>query len=149
MKQHGFSVDGIIAINTSFVNSEKEDPAWPGHLRNGYYNEDDRGQRDGWRVFADLAKLQPFQDGNKRTALIAANAETAGRALDRMASLAPNRQQRERAFQEQTDRDKQAVKLATRKVKPLFDNRKNKRLSRTSTRPNRVELDDFQIHPVL
>lgn len=55
----------------------------------------------------------------------------------------------ERAFQEQTDRDKQAVKLATRKVKPLFDNRKNKRLSRTSTRPNRVELDDFQIHPVL
>nr|WP_243685682.1 Fic family protein [Limosilactobacillus fermentum] len=29
--------------------------------------------KDGWRVFADLAKMQPFQDGNKRTALIAAN----------------------------------------------------------------------------
>lgn len=36
----------------------------------------DRSQRtetDAWRVFADLSKLQPFQDGNKRTALIAAN----------------------------------------------------------------------------
>ena len=29
---------------------------------------------DGLRVFAQLSKLQPFQDGNKRTALIAANA---------------------------------------------------------------------------
>ncbi|MDR1606240.1 MAG: Fic family protein [Streptococcaceae bacterium] len=31
-------------------------------------------QTDAWRLFARLAKLQPFQDGNKRTALIAANA---------------------------------------------------------------------------
>ena len=30
--------------------------------------------KDAWRVFAELSKLQPFQDGNKRTALIAANA---------------------------------------------------------------------------
>jgi len=29
--------------------------------------------KDGWLIFAKLAKLQPFQDGNKRTALIAAN----------------------------------------------------------------------------
>lgn len=29
--------------------------------------------RDAWKIFARLAKLQPFQDGNKRTALIAAN----------------------------------------------------------------------------
>lgn len=28
---------------------------------------------DAWAMFARLAKLQPFQDGNKRTALIAAN----------------------------------------------------------------------------
>lgn len=28
---------------------------------------------DAWTVFAKIAKLQPFQDGNKRTALIAAN----------------------------------------------------------------------------
>jgi hypothetical protein len=28
---------------------------------------------DAWRLFARLSKLQPFQDGNKRTALIAAN----------------------------------------------------------------------------
>lgn len=28
---------------------------------------------DAWRLFARLAKLQPFQDGNNRTALIAAN----------------------------------------------------------------------------
>lgn len=33
-----------------------------------------RSEYDAWRVFAALAKLQPFQDGNKRTALIAANA---------------------------------------------------------------------------
>lgn len=31
-------------------------------------------EEDAWRVFVSLAKLQPFQDGNKRTALIAANA---------------------------------------------------------------------------
>lgn len=30
--------------------------------------------KDAWRVFAELSKLQPFQDGNKRTALIAENA---------------------------------------------------------------------------
>ncbi len=29
--------------------------------------------KDGWILFAKLAKLQPFQDGNKRTALLAAN----------------------------------------------------------------------------
>lgn len=32
----------------------------------------------------------------------------------------------ERAFQEQTDREKQATKLATQKVKPLFDSQKIK-----------------------
>lgn len=111
-KKHGFSADGIIAINKSFTHSETEDPPWPGHLRTEkYHNPDDeivivtdpRGTsnnaywppktitardldkivdtfnsskkttKDGWRVFAQIAKLQPFQDGNKRTALIAAN----------------------------------------------------------------------------
>ncbi|MFC6169227.1 Fic family protein [Loigolactobacillus jiayinensis] len=38
------------------------------------YNKSDKHEKDAWRVFADLSKLQPFQDGNKRTALIAANA---------------------------------------------------------------------------
>jgi hypothetical protein len=38
------------------------------------YKQSGHHERDAWRVFADLAKLQPFQDGNKRTALIAANA---------------------------------------------------------------------------
>ncbi|MDH5100999.1 Fic family protein [Lactobacillus kefiranofaciens] len=37
------------------------------------YNSSKQTIRDAWRVFAQLSKLQPFQDGNKRTALIAAN----------------------------------------------------------------------------
>lgn len=37
------------------------------------YKESKQTRRDAWRVFAKLSKLQPFQDGNKRTALIAAN----------------------------------------------------------------------------
>lgn len=37
------------------------------------YNSSDKTVKDAWRVFASIAKLQPFQDGNKRTALIAAN----------------------------------------------------------------------------
>lgn len=111
-QKHGFSADGIIAINRSFTHSETEDPPWPGHLRTEKYNNlddeivivtDPRGtsnnaywppkeitkndldkivdtfnsskktSKDCWRVFAQIAKLQPFQDGNKRTALIAAN----------------------------------------------------------------------------
>lgn len=119
----GFTVEGIKAINRSFVHSEAEDPTIPGHLRNSLYNTDDnisvntnrhlnshqglvlntyfppevvtnemlqaiidqyhaslQTQIDQWRVFADLAKLQPFQDGNKRTASIAANA--ASHAID-------------------------------------------------------------------
>lgn len=110
VKRIGFNVEGIIGINSAFDSQSPEQPEIPGHLRNAYYNEDDRiaiqvGSRaseayfppehvtkndlrgivssyqsssqresDAWRVFADLAKLQPFQDGNKRTALIAANA---------------------------------------------------------------------------
>lgn len=117
IQKHGFTVEGIKAINRSFVHSETEDPMIPGHLRNSLYNTDDNisvntnqylnshqglvletyfppevvtdemvqaiinqyqqsshTPIDQWRVFADLAKLQPFQDGNKRTALIAANA---------------------------------------------------------------------------
>ncbi|MFC6261017.1 Fic family protein [Levilactobacillus fujinensis] len=110
VKQTGFSVAGIIAINCAFTTPSVEQPTLPGHLRNGFYNADDRiaitidsrarlsyfppevvtqanlqtivtafqeSKQDevaAWRVFADLAKLQPFQDGNKRTALIAANA---------------------------------------------------------------------------
>ncbi|MDH6364335.1 hypothetical protein M2139_001360 [Enterococcus sp. PF1-24] len=106
----GFSTEGIIAINTQFDSPSAEQPKWPGHLRNAYYNEDDRIgiiidentqkfytpkeiitkadldeivkeyqlsnkiEVDAWRVFARLCKLQAFQDGNKRTALIAANA---------------------------------------------------------------------------
>ena len=119
-KQKGFSVDAIVAVNESFTHNPEEDPGWPGHLRNGYYNEEDRisiltgysfdqdrqkveetyfppaivtremvqktvdqynnspqEQLDAWRVFAQLAKMQAFQDGNKRTALIAANAAAA------------------------------------------------------------------------
>lgn len=38
------------------------------------FHQSKQTRLDGLRVFADLAKLQPFQDGNKRTALIAANA---------------------------------------------------------------------------
>lgn len=37
------------------------------------YNSSKQTTKDAWRVFASLSKLQPFQDGNKRTALIAAN----------------------------------------------------------------------------
>lgn len=32
-----------------------------------------KNEEDAWRVFCQLSKLQPFQDGNKRTALITAN----------------------------------------------------------------------------
>jgi len=110
IKQIGFSVDGIIAVNAQFNTPSDEQPIWPGHLRNAHDNEDDRisltldsqtreayfppdqitredlqavvdkfeksaqKEVDAWKVFADLSKLQPFQDGNKRTALIAANA---------------------------------------------------------------------------
>lgn len=110
IKKIGFNVDGIIAVNQQFDTKSDEQPNWPGHLRNAYYNEDDRigitvdknsqtnyippeivtrqdlqaivdqythsqkAETDAWRVFAKLSKLQPFQDGNKRTALIAANA---------------------------------------------------------------------------
>lgn len=110
IKKIGFSTDGIIAINKTFDSESDEQPNWPGHLRNAYYNEDDRiaitidekarkayfppetiskndldtivknynesdkTEQDAWKVFTDLSKLQPFQDGNKRTALIAANA---------------------------------------------------------------------------
>lgn len=110
IKQLGFNTDGIIAVNKEFDSKSDEQPKWPGHLRNAYYNEDDRigiatdskthqafvpkdqitrtdldeivnqydrstkKERDAWVVFARLAKLQPFQDGNKRTALIVANA---------------------------------------------------------------------------
>lgn len=106
IRSEGFTVDGIIAVNKAFVNAPDEDPIIPGHLRNAYYNDDDRISiitsrktggispssyfppeqinrsmlQDiidgfnkeatdnkvvaGWRVFAKLAKLQPFQDGN-------------------------------------------------------------------------------------
>ncbi|MFQ6324118.1 Fic family protein [Lactococcus garvieae] len=37
------------------------------------WEESSKEIRDAWKIFARLAKLQPFQDGNKRTALIAAN----------------------------------------------------------------------------
>lgn len=38
------------------------------------FNNSKKTTKDAWRVFAKISKLQPFQDGNKRTALIAANA---------------------------------------------------------------------------
>lgn len=110
IKEKGFSVDGIIEVNKQFDSPSEEQPKLPGHLRNSYYNEDDRiaivldqasqehyfpkeiisrddlqeivdqfeqserTEKDAWWVFARLAKLQAFQDGNKRTALISANA---------------------------------------------------------------------------
>lgn len=37
------------------------------------FNSSSQSETDAWRVFVSLSKLQPFQDGNKRTALIAAN----------------------------------------------------------------------------
>lgn len=42
------------------------------------FNKSEKVTFDAWQVFASLAKLQPFQDGNKRTALIAANAARDG-----------------------------------------------------------------------
>jgi len=110
IRKIGFSTDGIIAINKEFDSPSDEQPNMPGHLRNSYYNPDDRtailissdsqdayfppdvisrndldkivdayhnseqNEKDAWKVFTDISKLQPFQDGNKRTALIAANA---------------------------------------------------------------------------
>lgn len=38
------------------------------------YQQSSQTEEDAWCVFAKLSKLQAFQDGNKRTALIAANA---------------------------------------------------------------------------
>lgn len=38
------------------------------------YKNSPKTEKDAWRVFASISKLQPFQDGNKRTALISANA---------------------------------------------------------------------------
>jgi hypothetical protein len=110
IKKKGFSVDGIIEVNKQFDSPSDEQPILPGHLRNSYYNEDDRiaividqasqeyyvpkeivtredlqeivdqfnksekTEKDAWLIFARLTKLQAFQDGNKRTALITANA---------------------------------------------------------------------------
>lgn len=37
------------------------------------FNSSQRTTFDGLRLFAELSKLQPFQDGNKRTALLAVN----------------------------------------------------------------------------
>lgn len=37
------------------------------------FKSSEQSVKDAWRVFAELSKLQPFQDGNKRTALITAN----------------------------------------------------------------------------
>lgn len=109
IKETGFTVDGIIEVNKQFDSPSQEQPSMPGHLRNAYYNPDDRicividersqdayfppevvtkqdledivnefkhsskTESDAWKVFAKISKLQPFQDGNKRTALIAAN----------------------------------------------------------------------------
>ncbi len=42
IKKIGFSCAGIIAINKQFDSPSKEQPKLPGHLRNVYYNEDDR-----------------------------------------------------------------------------------------------------------
>ncbi|ERL65149.1 Fic family protein [Schleiferilactobacillus shenzhenensis] len=44
------------------------------------YQHSPQRESDAWRIFAAIAKLQPFQDGNKRTALIAANAAYGGLA---------------------------------------------------------------------
>lgn len=206
----GPTVDGIIAVNAAFTNAPGEDPGWPGHLRNGYYNEDDRisiiidyriderGRKmpnpyfppdqvtrgmlqavieeyqnsspeelkstlAGWRVFARLAKMQPFQDGNKRTALIVANSITGALTtqkylvppindldnteftinlmryyqaerpdqeeifVKRLVALAPDSEQRQQAWQEEKNRQNNKIDLATRKIKPLFRNRKRKR----------------------
>lgn len=38
------------------------------------YKNSLKAEKDAWRVFASISKLQPFKDGNKRTALISANA---------------------------------------------------------------------------
>lgn len=37
------------------------------------FNHSEKTKIDAWRVFAQISKLQPFQDGNKRTGLITAN----------------------------------------------------------------------------
>ncbi|WP_177180186.1 Fic family protein [Lactococcus garvieae] len=38
-----------------------------------HWHQSKQTDEAAWTLFAELAKLQPFQDGNKRTALIAAN----------------------------------------------------------------------------
>jgi hypothetical protein len=40
----------------------------------GEFETSEKTEKDAWRIFARLSKLQAFQDGNKRTALICANA---------------------------------------------------------------------------
>lgn len=42
IKKYDFSVEGIIAINKGFDSPSDEEPNMPGHLRNAFYNEDDR-----------------------------------------------------------------------------------------------------------
>lgn len=42
IKKIGFSTDGIIAVNKAFSSDSNEQPSMPGHLRNAYYNDDDR-----------------------------------------------------------------------------------------------------------
>ncbi|MFZ2576411.1 MAG: Fic family protein [Lactococcus hircilactis] len=37
------------------------------------WDKSPKTDKDAWRMFASLAKLQPFQDGNKRTALLTIN----------------------------------------------------------------------------
>lgn len=46
------------------------------------YQRSPQNEAAAWQVFASVAKLQPFQDGNKRTALIAANAAFGGMVHD-------------------------------------------------------------------
>lgn len=60
-------------VNGAYYAPENVCPQDLDNIVNEFKSSQQSG-KDAWRVFAELSKLQPFQDGNKRTALIAANA---------------------------------------------------------------------------
>ena len=80
LRQASYNPDDAIAIITDSKGTAEgayfaPENVYPGDLDEiiEQYNSSDHTTKDAWRVFAKLSKLQPFQDGNKRTALIAAN----------------------------------------------------------------------------
>lgn len=93
--QSSLTLDVFLGINGQMDSKEPEQPERPGVLRNNveinvadYYppktvteehvqtilnSIEGHSVKDGWELYAKLAKLQAFDNGNKRTSLIAAN----------------------------------------------------------------------------